>query len=392
MPEEQVEKSIAARIDDIREIQESTENRRRWSNWERVAGLPGIFTRYIPHDDLISTPVIVDLDREMWAHVLGFDLTKVYSKPLSYLEFELSKKVYAYEHFQDDMPLSKNITMWFGVGFVESLLGLEQTPAGPTQEPWVGKGPLINEKSELRKIPLSSMKCTAAAQRAISFSSEIKDMLGEDFTLVFPEWDFGPFGTAMHIRGMENLSLDFFEDPPFVHDLFSFLTQVKKNWSHERSTFLQEPIHTLYLANDDINVPFISPRVYEEFVFPQEKEWGLFHGGIDYWHSCGRIDPVLHLIKELPGLRMVHISPWTDLKKAVEILSGTGIILEVVMNPIDDVLAASSQEIQDKLKHVRDLCAHVPFILRADAFQVYSKPEQDLEKIRLWIKAARSVL
>jgi hypothetical protein len=39
------------------------------------------------------------------------------------------------------------------------------------------------------------------------------------------------------------------------------------------------------------------------------KKMSLFHGGIDYWHSCCRIDPFLKDIMEIPSLKMVHICP-----------------------------------------------------------------------------------
>ncbi|MEI6157885.1 MAG: uroporphyrinogen decarboxylase family protein, partial [Atribacterota bacterium] len=331
-----------------------------------------------------------DLDREMWSTVLDLDMGRIYSNPFLFVEFELRKKIYAFLHFSDDNPLTKKITMWFGVGFLESLLGIPQEQDQPGHEPWVGKISLIKEKEDLKKIPIPDFHSSPSAVRAHRMYAGIKEIVDDDFDIIFPEWDFGPFGIATHLRGIENLSMDFIDDPEFIQELMQFLFSVKKQWSGDRSLFLGEPLRPLYIANDDINVPIISPGVYRDFILPYEKEISLFHGGIDYWHSCGRIDPVLPFIKEIPGLKMIHISPWTDLKKAVEIM-GKDHILEVVLNPIDDVEKATPDQMEEKLKSIRERCQGRYFTVRADAFQVFTTVENDLKQITNWIEKAREV-
>lgn len=117
----------------------------------------------------------------------------------------------------------------------------------------------------------------------------------------------------------------------------------------------------------------------------------LFHGGIDYWHSCGRIDPVLKDIMEIPSLKMVHISPWTDIEKAVSV-ANHDIILEIVLNPLDDVEKATSQEMKEKLRRIKDCCQGLHYTVRADAFQIVSTLENDLKQIKQWIEIAREEL
>ena len=65
-----------------------------------------------------------------------------------------------------------------------------------------------------------------------------------------------------------------------------------------------------------------------------------------------RIDPVLKDIMEIPSLKMVHISPWTDIEKAVSV-ANHDIILEIVLNPVDDVEKATSQEMKEKLRRIK---------------------------------------
>ena len=95
------------------------------------------------------------------------------------------------------------------------------------------------------------------------------------------------------------------------------------------------------LYNDEVNVPLLSPQLYEKFILPYEIELSKFYGVISYWHSCGNTAPLLRLIRCIPHLQMIHISPWTDLEQSVADLADSGIALEVVLHPLVDVQKAT---------------------------------------------------
>ncbi len=390
---DQTMSKIKRLCDRVRSLVDSDENKKRLKLWRGTAGLPNIFTRYIPKENLSVIPFIADLDREMWAPVLGLSIERIYTDPYSYLEFELSKKIFAFENFDDDNPITKNITIWLGVGFSATLLGLEQEPAKNGHEPWVGKKSIIKRKGDLQLLKLPDFYRSGLAPLAHKMYSQIKEVINDDFNVIFPEWDSdsGPFGIAIHLRGVEDFSVDMIDDPGFVHDLMKFILKAKVHWSQERAKFLNTKIIPLYLANDDVNVPIISPKGYKEFVLPYEKKISEFHGGIEYWHSCGRIDPILTYIKEIPNLKMIHVSHSTDLQKSVEII-GKDNIIEIVLNPIDDVEKATPLQMESKLREIKRVCEGLNFTVRADAFQVLTSVENDLKQIKLWIGKARKVL
>ena len=382
---------IKGLCDRVRNLVDSQENRRKLKLWRSTAGLPNIFTRYIPEENISVTPFIADLDREMWAPVLGLSIERIYNDPYLYLEFELSKKIFAFEHFNDDHPITKNITIWLGVGFLETLLGLKQEPAKNGHEPWVGKKPILKRKEDLHLLELPDFHGSGLAPVAHKMYSEIKKVLDDDFNVVFPEWNFGPFGIALNLRGAESFSLDTIDHPDFVHELMELILRAKIHWSQERVKFLGTKINPLFLCNDDVSIPMISPKGYQEFVLPYEKKMSEFHGGIDYWHSCGRIDPIVRYIKEIPNLKMIHLSHITDLRKSAEII-GNDHIIEIVLNPINDVEKATPEQMEKKLKEIKKICKGLSFTVRADAFQVLTNVENDLKQIKFWIEKAGKVL
>jgi hypothetical protein len=390
MNKERVE-TIRRLCEKVRSFVKSGKNREKMRLWQSVAGLPNVFTRWIPEKTDTVVPFIADLDREMWAQVLDLDIEEIYAEPLTYLEFELRKKIFAFENFEDDYPITKTVTIWHGVGFLQTLFGLEQEPARNGHEPWVGKHPIVPDKRDLAKIEIPDFFKSGIMPKIHRMYEEMRSTLDSDFDVVFPEWDFGCYGVALSLRGTENLSVDIIEDPEFVDDLMKRIYESKIRFSDERAKFLGEDVSPLYLPNDDISVPLISPNVYERFVFTHEVATSLYHGGIDYWHSCGKIDPLLGIIKRIPRLKMVHVSYANDFEKAVKTIENDCII-EFVLNPIEDVLKASPESMGKMLSDIKSMCRGLRITVRADAFQRLTNLNDDLGKIKTWIQAGRKTL
>ena len=271
------------------------------------------------------------------------------------------------------------------------MYGQPQSPPRDGHEPWIGKECVLKDKRRLDSLGTPDFYKSGLAPKIHMMFQEIRGALEDDFSVIFPEWDFGGFGVAMSLRGSEDFAIDMIEDPEFVHSLMKLLFDSKIHWSKERARFLGTPVIPLYIHNDDISIPLISPSAYEEYVLPYEVKISEYHGGIDYWHSCGRIDSVVPSIMQLPNVKMIHISYATDLEKSVESI-GDNHIIERVLNPIDDVLAASIEQMESTLNEIKSICSGLHYTVRADAFQVYSSAEKDLKKIKEWIEICRNVM
>ncbi len=120
---------------------------------------------------------------------------------------------------------------------------------------------------------------------------------------------------------------------------------------------------------------------------------GEFRGGISYFHSCGNITAFLPDILTIPQLDMIHIGPWTNLQEAVKIIPAD-ISLDICIDPVDDVIYASEEEIRTDLTGIVDTCYKhdcSAFSVRADAFEVLEDPDDDHQKILTWCEIAREV-
>ena len=336
-------------------------------------------------------PFTVELEPPLWALILDFNVEKYFTDPETYLEIELVKTIYKFENFDDSSCVGKTIIPWLGVPFEPAIFGTDIIYSA-SDSPWIGKMPVIKDENDLEKLQELDFYRSGIMPLAHRFYTEINEMLPEDFSMVFPEWEKSIFSVLWHIRGIENLLIDMYEKPDFVRRLFKRITDERKKWFKNMSSFLNEEVGPGNLLNDEVGAPVISPKIYEEFILPSEIELGNFHGGISYWHSCGNTTDFLKLIKKLPGLKLFHVSPVTDLETAVEEMGKNGIPLQICVDPFKDIHMVSAEEMEKKLKGIKEICGNVAYTVRSDGIQKIKSVDFEINKLKQWIEIAKKVL
>jgi len=96
---------------------------------------------------------------------------------------------------------------------------------------------------------------------------------------------------------------------------------------------------------------------------------------------------LLSSIRKIPKIDMFHIGPWTDLKEVRKVF-GKSSALEKCLMPIADVQLASKNQMEAKLDEIRNALDGVSYTVRADGLQVINSVEQDVAKIKDWVKIA----
>lgn len=377
-------------IDKIRSLEASKENQRRNSVWKPITNTAEAYWHGHPKDGLSYIPFTIEPEHEMWGKIIGFQLDKYYNNGPTYLLADLNMKVYRFENFHDETPVGRTVSLWMGAGFEASLFGVSQKYTAD-KDPWIGREPILKNTKNLDILLDPDFFNGQVMESVHRIYNDMKKMIPEDFKVVLPEWCRGPFGLACHLRGMDIITSDMVEDPVFVQDLMRLTTNARKKWTKQRADYLGVNIQLGSLYNDEVNIPLLSPNFYEKFVLPYEIELSEFYGGISYWHSCGNIVLLEKLIQRIPNLEMVHISPWSDLKKSVENFKDTNIALEVVLHPLEDVQNVSPNQIRERLTIIREVTQGLPVTVRADGLQNISNLEEDLNKIKLWENIAREI-
>ena len=145
----------------------------------------------------------------------------------------------------------------------------------------------------------------------------------------------GPFTVAAQIRGAGQLCIDIYEDPEFVHNLLSFITDA----TIRRITYMmyrfgiKHPTQSWGFADDSIEL--LSEKTYREFVLPYHKKLvNTFSlGGPNSIHLCGKASHHFLTIKEELNVMDFDTGYPTDLGKMRKVL-GPGVILRGNISPM----------------------------------------------------------
>ncbi len=148
---------------------------------------------------------------------------------------------------------------------------------------------LLIDKTALARLqvpdPLGGGRMHDRVQAAALF----KERAGKD--KVIEGWVEGPCAEAADLRGINNLMLDFFDDPAFVHDLFEFVIEMELRFAR-----FQLDVGADLIGVGDAAASLIGPGFYQELVWPFEKKLvdGLHGmGALVRLHICGNTRPLL---------------------------------------------------------------------------------------------------
>lgn len=378
-------------FDRVRNICESKRNLNNLGLWSSNTRTHWRGTAPKKRTEIPFAPFVVDLEPPLWGQILDFNVKEYFTDPKTYLKAELKKKVFRFENFNDSSYIGKSIPIWLGVPFETTFFGL--VPGySDSDSPWISKIPAIKNESDLDNLPAVDFYKSGLMPLAHRFYSEIKDIMPDDFEVLFPEWEKSIFSVLWHIRGLENILLDMYDKPDFVRRLFTRITAERKKWFTDWAKFFNKKIGPGNLLNDEVGSPVISPRIYEEFILPSEKELADFHGGISYWHSCGNTTDFMKLIRKIPGLALFHVSGRTNLKTAVEEMGKNGIAIQVNLDPQRDFHNATKIDIERKLKEIVETCGDVAYYIIMDGIQRLHTVDFEIEKIKEWIEIAKVTL
>ena len=110
-------------------------------------------------------------------------------------------------------------------------------------------------------------------------------------------WIEGPIAQAADLRGINNLMMDFYDDPRFVYGLFDFVLELELAFAQA-----QVASGAQLIGVGDAAASLVGPKLYKEFVWPYEKRMmeGLrAMGARTRLHICGNTRPILGFLGRL---------------------------------------------------------------------------------------------
>lgn len=157
---------------------------------------------------------------------------------------------------------------------------------------------------------------------------------------------FSPLTYYMELFGYANALMTFIKDPGKVHALLDRLSVASVAWAVAQA---RRGVDALLMSSAFVGGPFLSPKMYKEFVVPYERRVtdAVKAEGIPvYTHTCGSIGKILDLMLETGTMGIDTMDPPplgnTELAYAKEKV-GDKVFLKGNMNSVA-LLAAKTEE------------------------------------------------
>ncbi len=229
---------------------------------------------------------------------------------------------------------------------------------------------------------------------------------------------FAPLDRIVTWRGAQNVIYDMAARPDFMHRIIertSQASQVLLDRLEERGLLglPQSWIHCTGAFTDELPAPgfdpqrprakdlwtfgmsqifsAVSPTMHEEFELPHMSEW-FSRFGLAYYGCCEPLDDKVEMIRKMPNVRKVSMSPWVDQERGARGLGGDFVFSR---KPNPAFLARprwDPEAVERDLRETVDVCARhdcpVELILK-DISTVSYEPQRLWEWVDVAMRVAR---
>jgi len=150
------------------------------------------------------------------------------------------------------------------------------------------------------------------------------------------------------------------------------------------------PLKPTDIGEDWLNIPFISPGFFRDFVLPRYLEIEAFHGGIASIHSCGDQTPLQRYFLEIQSLKNFEVSPWTNLDKSLVNLPVDKKLM-IGLHP-NEVLFTSTEQMEARLREIAVKCSGRKYDIGTSGLTpILDSPEAFIGQINTWLQIVHRV-
>ena len=290
-----------------------------------------------------------------WVRLWNLDTPRYYADPLYYVEMTLRQKLWRWENFPEDhapmtLDLPASLSMYPEYTFLG--MGLHFSAEGI---PTIQNDHPMTRTPDLSLLQPVDFKTSGWMPRVLRWWDDIHRVVAGRLNVTNAMiWWRGALDLAMQMRSYERLVEDVAERPQFVHDLFDFITEQRCRWWEAYSAHFGIKLEPTNIGDDWLNVPFISPNFFRDFVLPGYLTLEAFHGGINSIHSCGNQAPLQRYLLEIKSLPNFEVSPWTSLEKSLINIPPDKRLM-IGLHP-NDVLFSAPDQMEARLNGIKAAC------------------------------------
>jgi hypothetical protein len=369
------------------------------------------------HNDLKQVRPLVFCDPEGgWSEIIPDASLTCAGELARRWELFLRKEIFWGDSMQDD----KVIEPYFNIPYyaVESDLGVHETiVGGQNKGAYVWLAPL-KDFQDIDKLHTPQIRVDYDKTRDFLELAEdvFRDLLMVRLKSIW-WWSFGLTLTLSKLRGLEQIMLDMYDHPDELHKLMAFLrdaTLSELDFLEQKSLLNlnndntpvgsggfgwtnqlpQQNYDSGHVRNMDLwgfaesqETSGISPRMFDEFVFQYQLPI-LARFGLNCYGCCEALNKRWDVIKKIPNLRRVSVSPWANVRDMAEKLQDKYIFSlkphpgYLAVSPIDEDFIRKS--LKDALKITKSNHCQVEIIMK-DNHTLANHPENAIR----WCQIAK---
>lgn len=307
-------------------------------------------------------------------------------------EWQLRTKLYHWRHMQDDHVYEANI--YCPIVIKRTGMGISTNPTRPNHEFGAALyNPVIEDDAEPGMIPMPTVTVDwKETEHNYQRMCDIYDgILTVEKRGVSGHW-FAIMDQFIQWRGLQNTFTDMIDRPEWVHAWMKRMTQWYMSLLDQ---YEEQNLLSLNNGNngvgpgglgftdelpqndfDGIHVRTVdqwghattqifsevSPAMHDEFALTYEKQF-LSRFGLASYGCCEPLDKKLHIVKSIPNLRRVSMSPWVDVARGAEGLK-SDYIFSYKPNPAiigmeEWDLELAREQLRDALEKTKDCVIEV---------------------------------
>lgn len=371
------------------------------------------------HNDLkTTTPMVLVFPEGSWRELLPDSVLECENDFARGIERGFRMQIYYAEHLPDDNPI-ENI---FNVPIITNTTGhgLEEQQTKSNQNTGANHYETVihsMDDIERMKKPEVTVDWEESKKRLDFFTDLFGDILDVRQSGCCRTW-FAPIDEYAKLRGLDTIYYDMIDCPEMIHE---FCKRLVDGCIHTAKELERQGVLTLNLRNNYAgsggncytnDLPYagfdgkhvrtldfwgfataqmfseVSPQMHEEFALQHEKRFlELF--GLNCYGCCEPLHNKLDIvIKHIPRLRRISISPWADIEKSAAILQDKYVYS---WKPNPAILAGETFKPDAIRSEIRNFCEKTKGcateIIMKDTHTVKNEPQRMWE----WVKIAKEV-
>jgi len=398
--DKQILRELGEKMADIGSLSTQQKRRQMWSQLNQLE----------------DTKPMVWIDDICWDEmVVDGELKIQTSSPFCQrIELDLRQTIYQWNHMQCDMVVDPIVysplvvtNSGIGISIEEDIIKKEEDNIVTSHRYHVQ----IKDEDDIEKIRMPEI--THNEKKSEENYQAYCDIFNGILTVKkrgVPGFWFAPWDHIIRLTGVQEALLDLALRPKYIHKLVDRFVNA---YLHALEQY--EKLNLLALNNNNVRIGSggygytdelpqpdydhnhtrtsdtwgfataqifvgVSPKMHEEFALKYERRW-LERFGLTYYGCCEPLHKKIHMLRSIPNLRKISISPWADINEAASQILNDYVIS---LKPNPAIFATDKwhperarEELETKLKIAKRYNCKVEIIMK-DISTVRHEPQ------RLW--------